>query len=413
MTQSIQNKVVSELVLFTILMCHAGCAQFESVQADPPKYSMHTEIDFDKLDIQGTLQIPDPIPELYDGVPRYYDTTGLITSIITTEDAEVARAFVKSELNKTGVVLQYWGTDKSYLIDDLDWVQVYALYQLMFDERQSFEERDIRLRSATEKRIVSVRQEPNGLWKLSGSTKWSPRYREVSAEQLQDLYRFSAFQNQSGTWTDEQLSIVADALRVLEPREVKYLQGLTWIRAKGDSRTELAGRFRFENVGDRTNQSITLYDKTFRGLPYSFCGTIKKPHSAAHVVIVHELGHLLADQPRIAYGNQYNKTVDEFNALVSQFNQTQDQGLLYAIERLQTKIVKMEAHPVTREGPIVEAFLANRSGTKGPTRYADFNTVEAFAESYALYKLDPHALRRIDPPLYKWFDSKAYIDLLP
>ena len=73
----------------------------------------------------------------------------------------------------------------------------------------------------------------------------------------------------------------------------------------------------------------------------------------------------------------------------------------------------MDANPVTSEGPIVQAFLAHRSGDKGPTRYADFNTVEAFAESYTLYKLDPEALRRIDPPLYKWFASKAYIDLLP
>lgn len=400
-------------MLLTITVFGVGCTQLEFVQADPPKYHARTEIDFEKLDVHGTVAHPDPTPKVYDGVPRYYDTTGLITSSISKEDAEVARAFVSSKLNKTDGILQHWDTNEQHSIDALDWAQVYALYHLMFDDTQSFEERDIRLRSESEKRIVSVRQEPNGLWKLSKSKRWIPRYREISAEQLQELYLFNSFQNGSIAWTDEQIAIVADALRVLEPKEVQYLRGLKWIREKGNPRTELAGIFRFENVGDRTNQSITLYDKTFRGLPYSFCGTIDEPHSAAHVVIVHELGHLLADQPRIAYGNQYNKTVDEFNALVSRFNQTQDQGLLYRIERLQATIVKMEANPVTVEGPIVEAFLANRSGNKGPTRYADFNTVEAFAESYALYKLDPEALRRIDPPLYKWFSSKAYIDLLP
>jgi hypothetical protein len=73
----------------------------------------------------------------------------------------------------------------------------------------------------------------------------------------------------------------------------------------------------------------------------------------------------------------------------------------------------MESNPITGDGPIVEGFVTNRSGTKGPTRYADFDIGEAFAESYALYKLDPQALRRIDPPLYKWFASKAYMDMLP
>ena len=130
-------------------------------------------------------------------------------------------------------------------------------------------------------------------------------------------------------------------------------------------------------------------------------------------MIVHELGHLLADQPRITYGNQFNRTVDEYNALVSRFNQTQDQSLLPTINNLQAEISKMERNPVVGHGPIVQAFLANRSTDKGPTRYADFDDDEAFAESYALFKLDPEALRRIDPPLYQWFESRVYLDMLP
>ena len=43
------------------------------------------------------------------------------------------------------------------------------------------------------------------------------------------------FTVRSSKWTEEQISIVADALRVLEPRELKYLGGLTWIRKKGKS----------------------------------------------------------------------------------------------------------------------------------------------------------------------------------
>jgi hypothetical protein len=388
-----------------------GCVEIGSVKAEPPSYQTRTEIDFDKMDVRGSLT--DPIPSVYDGIPRYYDTTGIVSSTITPEDAELARSLIKTRLTKTNDILQHWNGDKQYSIDELDWAQVYALYQLMFDTKQTLEERDIRLRSAKETRIVSVRPEPKGLWKISESRTWSPTYPDVPREDLNTLYRFDGFHSQGSIWTEEQISIVADALRVLEPRELNYLSGLTWIRESGDSRTPLAGLFRFENKGDGTTQSITLYDKTFKGLSYSFCGTIDAPYSAAHVVIVHELGHLLSDQPRIAYGNQFNKTVDEYNMQVSRFNQTQDKSILPSINSLQSKIAKMERNPIVGHGPIVEAFLANRSTDKGPTRYADFDDDEAFAESYALFKLDPEALRRIDPPLYQWFASRAYLDMLP
>ena len=80
MIQGIPYLLGSRLFWLNTMLFGVGCIQFDYVQADPPKYHPRTEIDFEKIDVQGTLQRPDPIPELYDGVPRYYDTTGLITS---------------------------------------------------------------------------------------------------------------------------------------------------------------------------------------------------------------------------------------------------------------------------------------------------------------------------------------------
>ena len=115
------------------------------------------------------------------------------------------------------------------------------LIALMFDTRQTLEERDIRLRSAKENRIVSVRPEPNGLWKISESRTWSPTYRDVPREDLNTLYRFDGFHSQGSTWTDEQISIVADALRVLEPRELSYLEWIDLDKREG----------KYENVARR------------------------------------------------------------------------------------------------------------------------------------------------------------------
>ena len=386
------------LILWMGLMTHAS--------AEP-----RTEIDFDRLDVKGVLT--DPIPDEYDGIPRYYDTTGLISKSVDADDVLVAKTLIHSEIETTGATIQAWDSNQSLAVDDLDWAQTYGLYHLLFSSDQKFEERDMRLRSGGERRLVSVRQEAKGIWKVSKSQSWVPNYPKRTAEELQLMYGFRGFENASADWTSEQVAIVADALQILEPRELKYLRGLKWVREQGRTQTSLAGVFRFENFGEGTIQSITLYDKAFKGLPYSFCGTVEKPYSSAHVIIVHELGHLLADQPRMAYVHQLNKTVDEYNVLVGRFNRTQDQSLIRKIDHLQSRIVKLERNPIDGDGPIVEAFLEHRSTNHGPTKYAEFNDVEAFAESYALYKLDPSALRRVDPALYKWFASKAYLELLP
>ena len=390
--------VVGSLLLWTVWLTNTN--------AEP-----RTEIDFDRLDVRGVLT--DPIPNAYDGTPRYYDTTGLISQSIAQNDVAVAKLLIKDQVETAGVRIQDWDSNRPLTIDELDWTQTYGLYYLVFSTDRKFEERDMRLRSGGERRIVSVREEPNAIWKVSRSRSWVPNYPKRTVEELGLMYGFSGFENSSSVWTSEQIAIVAAALQVLEPRELKYVRGLKWIRERGRTQTSLAGLFRFENFGEGTRQSITLYDKAFKGLPYSFCGTVDSPYSSAHVIIVHELGHLLADQPRMAYVNQLNKTVDEYNVLVGRFNRTQDESLVRKIERLQSRIDTMERHPIDGDGPIVEAFLEHRSTNHGPTKYAEFNDVEAFAESYALYKLDPMALRRADPAVYKWLESKAYLEFLP
>ena len=392
-------------------MLWACTFEVSNVVDSTPTYEEREELDFDKLNLRGYLS--DPEPKAYDGVSRYYDTSGMVTSQITDEDVSIARSLIDIHVTEKSSVIQYWSSNRMYEITELDWAQVYALYQLMFTNRAPFEEKDLRLRSATEERIVSVRQEPNGVWKVSHSRVWEPKYRLVSKEEAIKRYRLASFEESGEAWTHEQVAIVVNALKVLEPRELKYLQDLTWLRKTGDSSTSLAGVFRFETVDGGVKQTITLYNKAFAGQSYSFCGSIEDPYSAAHVVIVHELAHLLADQPRIAYGVEFNRTVDEYNALVAHFNVTQDDTLLGQIDALQRKLTDMEDNPIKGDGPIVEAFLANRSNLKGPTKYADVNADEAFAESYALYKLDSDALKRIDPELYLWFESKAYLELLP
>ena len=46
------------------------------------------------------------------------------------------------------------------------------------------------------------------------------------------------------------------------------------------------------------------------------------------------------------------------------------------------------------------------------TEYSETNTEEAFAEAFALYKVDPKGIKKINPELYKWFSKHGHLNPL-
>ena len=61
---------------------------------------------------------------------------------------------------------------------------------------------------------------------------------------------------------------------------------------------------------------------------------------------------------------------------------------------------------------MLAAYRAARGPDKGPTPYGRSSLGESFAESFALYKADPGALRRIYPGLYEWFATGQHMQAL-
>jgi hypothetical protein len=214
-------------------------------------------------------------------------------------------------------------------------------------------------------------------------------------------------------WKQKSLNVLADALSYLDPKERRFLKGIKFVRdAVGQSESQ-AGLYRFQELDGIIEQSITIYDNAFNGMRHTFCGPIKDPKSAAHIVMIHEMGHLIANQPIVDFDRRYNAIINVYNQKVSQYNNQNTAALEMDIEELGSRLQVMQKNPVRRPGPIIEAFGTHRTFDKGPTEYSNESPQEAFAESYALFKLDPEALERIDPNLYQWFASGAYLDLLP
>ena len=83
---------------------------------------------------------------------------------------------------------------------------------------------------------------------------------------------------------------------------------------------------------------------------HSFCGSIDDPKSTAHTVIIHEAGHMLANQPRVHFNRQYSALIDDYNAKVAQYNQHNDPTLADQLNTMNEKLQRMQQNRIQSPG---------------------------------------------------------------
>jgi hypothetical protein len=122
--------------------------------------------------------------------------------------------------------------------------------------------------------------------------------------------------NKSVNWKQGSLNSLGDALEYLNEKERAFLKGITFVRdAMGSSKSQ-SGLYHFQEQNGAIEQSITLYNNAFHGMRHSFCGSIDDLKSTAHTVIIHEAGHMLANQPRVHFfDRQYSDLIEDYNVL--------------------------------------------------------------------------------------------------
>ena len=343
---------------------------------------------------------------------RYYENAIVDSPMVNKESMILIRNAVTNFLEDGGDIVDF-ESERSIDFSTLDWTQTYAVYAGLETGTQNIE-MDLRLsHTGMTPRIVSVVVEPNNIVRVSRSRTWSPRYGKVSRSAIREYYKLKGVQHGNVQWSSQELAVLSDALRFLNTTEQEYLHGVTLIRDRKSHRG-LAASYLFQSRHNSIQQRIHVYDLAFAGQKVGFVGTVSQPHSVAHMVILHEIAHLLCNQPRKRHLQVLNQLTRQHNTLVSEYNQHFNPVLKTQIEAIATEIKQIQnTVDGFGDGPIVESFAAHRTGSRGPTRYADQSMEEAFAESYALFKLDPLALMRTDIGVYQWFSSGEYLELLP
>lgn len=203
-----------------------------------------------------------------------------------------------------------------------------------------------------------------------------------SEEEIRE--RFHLATKLPGRWAEEERRALTDSLASLRPEELEVLHtvGFTRQGSPPDRDPTRAALYEMQGCGAR----IYLYASGIRSDRFRFVGDASAPRSAVLHSLVHEIGHAFeqaAARERFCAsqrerGARRNEVVREGNALVD-------------------------------DNPVLREYLRVLDGLPAPTDYGTTSPHESFAESFALFHVDPAALKRTRPAVHAWFARGGHI----
>lgn len=196
--------------------------------------------------------------------------------------------------------------------------------------------------------------------------------------------------------------------------------------------------------GDTSNW-INVYDAAFVSINELFIGTVAAPRAQALYVLLHELGHALADvrfrQKGLlskAAADEYQRHQPDVDAAIAAFNDrakalgpnpnakgvAELKALDAAVARAKAdldarfkeadRLVKqlLASDRANAKGrPVELAFAAVMEPKKSPTAYGRSSAREHFAECFSIFKNDPDALRRVSAEAADWFAGGTHVSI--
>lgn len=203
----------------------------------------------------------------------------------------------------------------------------------------------------------------------------------LSEDEIREQYHLKT--TLPGKWKENERRALAQSLSLLSPAELDVVRGLVFERRAepADRNPDKAALYTLEGC----RGMISLFSSGVRSDRYRFVGDPTTPRSAVLHSIVHEMGHAFEkDAARDAYCASKRAKGERANDLIRQGN------------RLAT------------DNPVLRAYLDVKAGEPGPTDYGNTSPSESFAESFALFHVDPDALRRTLPRVHAWFKSGGH-----
>jgi hypothetical protein len=192
------------------------------------------------------------------------------------------------------------------------------------------------------------------------------------ADAVRRAHKTGPIRSAGRKWRTEELLILDGALARLHPAERRVLKDVRILRATLGRQPLQAGLYSMDSRG---RYRLRVFNRTFVSQEHGFVGSVAKPLPRGAWTILHELGHAVSGWPaRRAF----------------------EQGEVRKGRKLQ------------RSNRVLKGYRKARGAVRGPTPYGRSSLTESFAESFALYHLDPKALARWNRDVFQWFESGGH-----
>ena len=273
---------------------------------------------------------------------------------------------------------------------------------------------------------VRVLHEPDGTLKVRqglASTKYlaQPEH-PPTADELRQRYGIAPSEL-GEPWSAPYYAALDQALVLLSGEELAFLAKIPIARehamaeAEKDHRTQA----RYLRVGGQAR--IELYDQMVAADETTFCGSVEQPRPSSVCVLLHEIGHALADTANAAALGEMATARSSLQADLEPLLQREAaqgaeawvsaaevQSLNSGVARLQDSHDRVQR--IGDRGPVLRHYRRARSFRNGPTPYGASDLAESFAEAFMLFRSDPAALLRIDPGAHAWFLQERHLRAL-
>ncbi len=204
-----------------------------------------------------------------------------------------------------------------------------------------------------------------------------------STDNIRD--RFDLDGKLPGKWADDELRALAQSLASLAPAELAVVKDVHFDREAVSRDKDPTRAALYEMKGCRA--IIYVFSSSVRADRFRFVGDASDPKSAVLHSIIHEVGHAFEQHAaREKYcAAERSKDVHKRNALISEGNE------------------------LTSASPVLIEYVRVLGGLPAPTDYGNASVHESFAESFALFHIDPAALKRTRPLVHAWFASGGHL----
>ena len=375
--------------------------------------------------------------------------------LVETDRSEMVRTLdwilESNRLQKLTLITPDKGVQNLYPRDETspgttDWLPLPVLFATQYVLQKKFRGLEVDLLAKTEAEGFTP---VSAIHELSGNVliEMGSSFREFIAADaspvlrtaLVQRYATGAIRDGEQQWKPVELFALQQALSLLGKEELAVLRGVSFVRNRRAEKSvkgippqriwaQYHGVSTVHDAEKKDAREIHLFDTKTDKDELLFIGEPSHPYPMTTMALLHEIGHAIGDYLRIVASREESALVEQHNQLVGEWNDLLHRGALVGarLTELEQRMAELKRLRSEREpaliamskrydrdfGPTHADYLAARGPDKGPTRYGCTDVEESFAESFALAKSDPKALRRIYPELVDWFQTGGHLAAL-